>query len=159
MGNYISCTLSVAIIEAQSQVPKVILPNDAILQLSARLVTAAELMLDHPGYFLVHSGAMLVSRRLFALSADEELELGAVYVMFPMDRLGSVAREEDMGRLLLATGKEGRKGVSESTAQMASPLEPRSEMDDALIADFIYLKSLSRSKRPAMDTIMEEAFH
>ncbi|KAG0461272.1 hypothetical protein HPP92_021199 [Vanilla planifolia] len=149
------------VVGSQLQGPKVILPGGDVRRLGAASATAAELMLDHPGYFLVHSSAMLINRRLFALSADEELELGAIYAMFPMDRLGSPATTADIGRLLLlSSGKEGcgeaiRPNPAVPAPETGSKLE---EVDDhILIADFRYKKSLCRSRRPALETITEEA--
>ncbi|PKU82659.1 uncharacterized protein LOC110100483 [Dendrobium catenatum] len=168
MGNYLSCSLSSPVAGLQSG-PKVILPSGAIHHLSAASATAAELMLEHPGFFLVHSSAILINRRLFALSADEELELGVVYVMFPMDRVGSAASAADMGRLLLAAGRQARRDRAQVTPAAESsspalsmetasenPLKPEEE-DDVLIAEFRYKRSLCRSRRPALETITEEA--
>ncbi|XP_020598192.1 uncharacterized protein LOC110037811 [Phalaenopsis equestris] len=162
MGNYLSCSLPSPVAGFQSG-PKVILPSGDIHHLGAASATAAELMLEHPGFFLVHSSAILINRRLFALSADEELELGVVYVMFPMDRVGSAASAGDMGRLLLAAGKQALTPAVESarpalSTEMAAENRLKlDEVDDGLFAEFRYKKSLCRSRRPVLETITEEA--
>ncbi|PKA56958.1 hypothetical protein AXF42_Ash002262 [Apostasia shenzhenica] len=162
MGNYISCTLTTVAAGAHRQLTKVILPGGDVRHISSA-TAAAELMLDHPGNFLVHSRSMLIGRRLFALSADEELELGALYAMFPMDRLGTAAAPADMARLLLAAGKESRPTPAPPEAPTSeaegAPGSCRFELDEmggALIQEFRFKKSMCRSRRPVLETITEE---
>lgn len=168
MGNYLSCSLSSPAAGLQSGT-KVILPSDEIHHLNGTSATAAELMLEHPGFFLVHSSAILINRRLFALSADEELEFGVVYVMFPMDRVGSVASAADMGRLLIAAGKKSIHDRAQVTPAAESALPALSsppaaenrvkldDVDDSLVSEFRYKRSLCRSRRQVLETITEEA--
>jgi len=101
MGNYISCsTLSGAPGGKHSRAAKVIFPSGEI-QLLHEPTKAAELMLETPNFFLVNSQSLHVGRRFSALSADEDLEMANVYVMFPMRRVNSVVTAADMGALLL----------------------------------------------------------
>ncbi|KAG0459696.1 hypothetical protein HPP92_022824 [Vanilla planifolia] len=131
-------------------------------------------MLDHPGHFLVHASAVVVGRRLAALSADEELEIGAVYAMFPMGRIGSVATAADLERQqVLTSGKaaarwaaggqgewvHGIPELDDVPAMTEVSLERSSKLelvDEVLMAELTFSKSMCRSRRPALQTITEE---
>lgn len=172
MGNYISCTLS-AVPGGRSRAIKVILPSGDVRLIVDGTVNAAELMLDTPGHFLVNSRSMQLGRRFAALSADEDLELGEVFVMMPMKRLNSIVTAADMARLLLAANKELRKSrvlpESSSSSSQVSPamsmVEP--ELDDAGddvpmatgIGEFKYRLSMCRSRKPTLETITEEGIN
>ncbi|CAM8956482.1 unnamed protein product [Rhodiola kirilowii] len=97
MGNFASCTLS----SSSSKAVKVILPTREIRQLKED-TKAAELMMEFPSYFLVNSSSMQIGRRFSALSADEDLEVGSVYVMFPMRRVSSTVADGDVAVLFTA---------------------------------------------------------
>nr|XP_019706671.1 uncharacterized protein LOC105047061 [Elaeis guineensis] len=128
MGNYLSCTLSAGSGGGSGGV-RVIVPGGEVRHLEG-LVNAAELMLDTPGHFLVNSRSMQVGRRFAALSADEDLEMGNVYVMMPMKRLNSVVTAADMGILLLAANKKfrrvsgGNSRVLPESSSSSSPENP-----------------------------------
>ncbi|KAJ6794449.1 uncharacterized protein M6B38_232625 [Iris pallida] len=171
MGNYISCTLSipssvggVGAGAAHHHSIKVVLPSGEVLSRGGRH-TAAELMLDFPGHFLANSRSLHPARRFSALSADEDLEPGNVYVMFPMQRLSSVVCAADVGRLLLAAGKAARMARVSPAAAPPPPepapeeeevMERRWKLDEELVAEVRARLSLSRSRKPTLQTIAEE---
>lgn len=172
MGNYLSCTLA--------KVPggrgaKEILPDGGVRQVGLP-ATAAELMMDAPGHFLADVRAARVGARLTALSADEDLEVGAVYAMFPMKRLGTPLAAADMARLAAGATREVRRSAKvaamvvappEATAPASAVVEdaPRLRLDemvdDAAVAEIDVFKhrlSSTRSRRPTLETIEEENY-
>lgn len=177
MGNYLSCTLSAGSNGSTGGV-RVILPGGEVRHVEG-LVNAAELMFDTPGHFLVNSSSMHVGRRFSPLSADEDLEMGNVYVTMPMKRLNSVITAADMGMLLLAASKKVRRVsgghsrvLPEYSAPSSSPENPVAghdeldEVDDvapmttAMVTEmrwFMYRSSTCRpSRKPTLETIIEE---
>jgi hypothetical protein len=179
MGNYLSCTLAKT---PGGKGARVILPDGRVRQV-ALPATAAELMLDAPGHFLAETRAARVGARLAALSADEDLEMGAVYATFPMKRLGTPLAAADMARLAAAATREARRSAKVSAVVAAPPeasagvaassvvaeLEetpsPRARLDemvdDAVAAEIGVLKhrlSSARSRRPTLETIHEENY-
>ncbi|KAJ1263980.1 hypothetical protein BS78_09G228100 [Paspalum vaginatum] len=176
MGNYLSCTLAKA--PGGGRCARAILPDGAVRPVPLP-ATAAEVMMDAPGHFLVDARAAAPGARLAALPADEELELGAVYAAFPMKRLGTVLAPADVARLAAAAAREARRGSSSSSsakvADVVAPEAPAAEVDeqaprvrleemvvdDAAAAELGALKhrlSSARSRRPALETIQEENY-
>ncbi|KAB1200452.1 hypothetical protein CJ030_MR0G007192 [Morella rubra] len=72
MGNYVSCTLSSNPRGKHSRTIKVIFPSREIQQFHEP-ITAAELMLETPNFFVVNSRSLHIERRFSALNADEDL--------------------------------------------------------------------------------------
>ncbi|TVT98791.1 hypothetical protein EJB05_55880, partial [Eragrostis curvula] len=173
MGNFLSCTL--AKVPGGGRCARVILPDGVVRQV-ALPATAAELMMDAPGHFLVDARAARLGARLAALAADEELELGAVYAAFPMKRLATPIAAPDVARLAAAATREARRSAKVanvvSVAASPSPAEvtvveeaPRLRLeemvDDAAAAEISVLKhrlSNARSRKPTLDTIQEENY-
>uniref|UniRef100_A0A0E0DUJ7 Uncharacterized protein n=1 Tax=Oryza meridionalis TaxID=40149 RepID=A0A0E0DUJ7_9ORYZ len=157
---------------------RVILPDDGGVRQVALPATAAELMMDAPGHFLADARAARVGARLAALSADKELELGAVYATFPMKRLGTPLAPADMARLAAVATREARRSAKVAAAVVAPPPTPlRADVvaedaaprlrldemvdDEAVAADMnVYKHRLSsaRSRRPTLETIQEENY-
>ncbi|RLN28853.1 hypothetical protein C2845_PM05G29050 [Panicum miliaceum] len=169
MGNFMSCTLAKA---PGGRCARVILPDGGVRQV-ALPATAAELMMDVPGHFLVDARAASVGARLAALPADEEVELGGAYAVFPMKRLGTPLAAADAARLAAAATREARRSsakVSDDAppAEVAAAEEkaPRlrledMEVDDAAAAEVGALKhrlSNARARRPTLETIQEENY-
>uniref|UniRef100_A0A0E0L5G2 Uncharacterized protein n=1 Tax=Oryza punctata TaxID=4537 RepID=A0A0E0L5G2_ORYPU len=151
---------------------RVILPDGGVRQV-ALPATAAELMMDAPGHFLADARAARVGDRLAALSADEELELGAVYATFPMKRLGTPLAPADMARLAAVATREARRSAKVAAAVVTPPQNdvvaedaPRLQLDEmvndeAVAADMNVYKhrmSSARSRRPTLETIQEENY-
>ncbi|XP_008787612.1 uncharacterized protein LOC103705608 [Phoenix dactylifera] len=170
MGNYVSCALS-TVPSSRARAVKVILPSGDVRRIIDGPVNAAEIMLDTPGHFLVNSRSMQLGRRFAALSADEDLEMGDVFVMMPMKRLNSIITAADMARLLLAANKEVRKSrvqpdSSSSSSSQGSPANPVAapaldDVDDDVptamgTGEFKYRLSMCRSRKPTLETIAEE---
>ncbi|KAL0381433.1 UNVERIFIED_CONTAM: hypothetical protein Sangu_0207600 [Sesamum angustifolium] len=97
MGNYASCTLSGPVSKSFIRGTKVIFPSGEVRRLY-HPTKAAELMLEVPGFFISEAKCLRIGKRLAALAADEDLEIGGVYVFFPMKRLNSAVTAADMGR-------------------------------------------------------------
>lgn len=168
MGNYLSCTLVKA--SAGGSTVKVLLPDDQVRRFNGPVI-AAELMLDAPGNFLAEAQCMHLGHRLKALSADEELEMGTIYVMLPMNRLNAVVTAADMARLLVLATKEAKRVPPSARVQPDSVADivvvhKTGRVDDvddpetaAEIGEFKHRLSCGRSRRPTLETIQEEAIN
>lgn len=161
MGNYISCSFPTS--GGGKPTTVVILADGRIIHISSqdRSHPAAEFMLDYPGNFLVNSCSLHVGRRFSALSADEELEVGHAYVMFPLGRVNSVvAAAADMGKLVVLAGKVARQErVARALMPVVPTEEPRcklEEMDGDFVAEVRWRISACRSKKPMLETIEVE---
>ncbi|KAK1326853.1 hypothetical protein QJS10_CPA01g01409 [Acorus calamus] len=114
-------------------------------------------MLDSPGHFVTAAagGSLVVGRRFSPVTADEELEVGGVYVMFPMRRVDSVVTDADVGRLLLAAAAARPRGarVGPEAAAEEEEVGPAVAFEGA---EFKYRLSLCRSRKPSLETIVEE---
>ncbi|XP_020239606.1 uncharacterized protein LOC109818528 [Cajanus cajan] len=157
MGNYISCTLSTIGSKHWRDI-KVIFPSGEIGQFEEG-VKAAELMLEMPSFFVVNTRSLQIGRRFCALNADEELECGNVYAMLPMKRLNSVVTASDMGALLITAKRVSAKVrvVPEKEAEEANKLNLKlDEIEEFSSPEFMHRLSMSRSKKPLLETIAEE---
>ncbi|GLT91913.1 hypothetical protein SLE2022_097750 [Rubroshorea leprosula] len=170
MGNYGSCTLATPLIK-NGKAARVVLPGGELRQFREP-VKAAELMLECPSFFLVNSQSLHIGRRFSALGADEELEFGNVYVMFPMKRLNSMVTATDMAVLFLASKSaakrisggnvriipesNGRESLKEGENERSKPgLEG---IDEAFpVPEMNYRLPLRRSRKPSLETIKEES--
>ncbi|KAL0450048.1 UNVERIFIED_CONTAM: hypothetical protein Slati_1561200 [Sesamum latifolium] len=170
MGNYVSCTLSVTVGKPSSRVTKVIFPSGEIRRLCDP-TKAAELMLENPNSFLVNTRSLQIGRRFAALNADEDLEMGNVYVFFPMKRLNSVVMAADIGPLFMAANSAAKRGALSGvrilpeagadvqSAEKGSPAAPKLNLDDIeefSTPEFRHRLSMCRSKKPLLETIVEE---
>ncbi|CAH9114687.1 unnamed protein product [Cuscuta europaea] len=163
MGNQVSCRSSVSIsghlIEASC---KVLLPGGEIQKLREP-IKAAEIMLEHSGHFLVNAGSLVAGRRFSGVAADDDLEFGSVYVMFPMKRLGSVITAADVGMLVRAAAACTEKRVSAGNGTKVSPAEggvgsPGNDVGriDLGVEYRRHRLSACRSRKPLLETIAEE---
>lgn len=176
MGNYVSCTLSTPLIK-NAKAARAILPGGEIRQFRG-IIKAAELMLECPNFFVVNSTSLHIGRRFSALSADEELELGNVYVMVPMKRVNSVVMAADMAPLFMAANSASKRiagggttrvlpesNVTEKKDQENDDDEDEGsrlsleEVDDGFMGleEFKYRFVASRSRKPLLETINEES--
>ncbi|XP_019182971.1 PREDICTED: uncharacterized protein LOC109177929 [Ipomoea nil] len=165
MGNYVSCTLSGPAGRNSSRGTKVILATGEIRHFYEP-TNAAELMLESPNHFVVSARGLQMGRRFSALNADEDLEMGSVYAMFPMKRLNSAVTAADMGVLFLAAKRVSRGSVRilpdhqliSDGGHNRDDL-PRLNLDDIeelSAPEFKHRLSMCRSKKPMLETIMEE---
>ncbi|XAR71391.1 hypothetical protein NMG60_11028625 [Bertholletia excelsa] len=151
MGNYISCALA-APGDKQSRAMRVILPTGEVQQLD-QPAKAAELMLENPSFFVVNTRSLHVGRRFSALNADEDLEMGNVYVMFPMRRVNSVVTAADVGPLFLEAQKSA--GNTVRVLPEPAPEPPSLDLED-IETEIKHRLSMCRSKKPVLETIAEE---
>lgn len=173
MGNYVSCTFAPPLMK-NAKATRVIIPTGEVKQFR-EIVKAAELMLEHPNYFLVNSRSLHIGRRFSALGADEELEFGNVYIFFPMRRVNSIVTAADMAVLFLAANSAAKRlsggkarilpddavrGVGQQEEEMISNTEniveiPRLSLE-GVDSGFQYRLSYCRSRKPVLETINEE---
>lgn len=172
MGNYVSCTLSGPVGKGSSRATKVIFPSGELRPLHEP-TKAAELMLEVPNFFVVNTKSLQIGRRFSALNADEDLEMGNVYVFFPMSKVNGVVAAADMAALFLAANSSAKrmsrgsvrilpcgggdvqivKSVAEKSAE---PKLNFDDVDDFSVAEFKQRVSFCRSKKPLLETIAEE---
>lgn len=169
MGNYISCALATPLIKNLKAV-RVVFPGGEVRQFRES-VKAAELMLECPSHFLANAQSLHIGRRFSALSADEELEFGNVYLMFPMKRVNSVVTAADLATFFMAANSAARRISSgkvrvldenrnhlESEARPIISDEnegPRLSLEG--IEGFpMHRLSVCRSRKPLLETIKEE---
>lgn len=179
MGNYLSCTFipqPCSFGRARPRASRVVLPSGEIRQFQSA-VSAAELMLECPGFFVVNTGSLHIGRRFSPLGADEELQLGNVYVMFPMKRASSVVTAADMAAVFMASTTASKRIAAakvsdvpdstnsreaETAASDSSGWTVREEgtaeqvLAAAAAPEFGYRIGSCRSKKPSLETIKEE---
>ncbi|KAK2996584.1 hypothetical protein RJ639_024861 [Escallonia herrerae] len=180
MGNYISmsCNFIPPLKMKASRSARVIFPGGDIRQFREP-VKAAELMLECPNYFLVSSRSLNIGRRFSPLSADEDVEFGNVYIMFPMKRVNSVVTGADMAVLFMAASSSNKRISGskvrvqpEAAAAAATAAESgggqgnseagrqRSSLEEIVegfpTPEFKYRLAGCRSRKPLLDTITEE---
>ncbi|CAA0833004.1 Unknown protein [Striga hermonthica] len=162
MGNYMSCTFVASSLRSPKSA-RVILPGGEIRQFR-QPVKAAELMLDSPNYFLVDSVSFGIGRRVSPLPADEDLEFGRLYVMLPMRRLNSILTAADVAVFLMAANAAPRRISTAASSGRVSPdssnavgEERRGLRLEEAALEFSHRRlAACRSKRPGLDTIVEE---
>ncbi|GFP95589.1 hypothetical protein PHJA_001703200 [Phtheirospermum japonicum] len=155
MGNYISCTL----LGPVGRATKVIFPSGEIRRVNAA-TKAAELMLETPNYFLVSTKSLHIGRRFAALNADEDLEMGNVYVFFPMSRRNAVVTAGDMAVLFLSANSAlkrlGGRRISPTSEKVSAPKLNLDDIEEYSTPEFKHRLSMCRSKKPLLETIVEE---
>ncbi|CAI9785423.1 unnamed protein product [Fraxinus pennsylvanica] len=154
---------------------RVMLPGGEIRQFREP-VKAAELMLESPNFFLVNSKSLTMGRRFSPLSADEDLEFGNLYLMFPMKKVNSVVTAADISVFLMAANTAPKRIAGgniirispEVLAQPAVSGDNPSENETGRsgfnlevvegfpTAEYKYRHSVCRSRKPLLDTITEE---
>ncbi|KAG4202276.1 hypothetical protein ERO13_A05G317100v2 [Gossypium hirsutum] len=163
MGNYVSCTLATPLIKS-GKAARVILPGGEIRQFRES-VKAAELMLECPNFFLTNSQSLHIGKRFSALTADEELELGNVFLMFPMKRLNSVITAADMAILFMAANSSAKRISSGKVRVLPETGNVEEEKEKSMggsrlslegVEEFKHRLSVCRSRKPSLETIKEE---
>lgn len=167
-----SCTSLVTPMIKNTKAARVILPGGEIRQFREP-VKAAELMLECPNCFLVNSKALNIGKRFSALSADEDLEFGNVYIMFPMKRVNSIVIAADMAVVLMAANSAARRisggkvkpevvlaaaagGGPKGSDENERPRLSTDEIEGLQGPEYRYRLAACRSRKPLLDTITEE---
>ncbi|KAK1386982.1 DUF4228 domain-containing protein [Heracleum sosnowskyi] len=164
MGNHAS--LCSSRISATSKASKVIFPGGEVRQFR-HPVKAAELMLESLNSFLANTKSLNVGKRFTALSADEDLEFGNIYIIFPMKRLKSLVKGDDLDVLFMVANPTTATTNKVRVLPESKPaLLPESEGEESKnsfeetegfgTAEHKYRLSVSRSRKPMLDTITEE---
>ncbi|KAK9064581.1 hypothetical protein SSX86_015963 [Deinandra increscens subsp. villosa] len=158
MGNYASsgcnCSPMLSPRTKNHKSARVVFPLGEIRQFPDP-VKAAEIMIECPNFFLVNSESLSINRRFSPLSADEELESGNVYVMFPMRRMSSVVTPADMAVFWMAADSAGKRIGAEKSGED----EGRVALLDGVagaVPEFSQRMMACRSRKPLLDTIGEE---
>ncbi|KAL7110666.1 hypothetical protein ACP275_05G040000 [Erythranthe tilingii] len=122
-------------------------------------------MLDSPTYFVANSKSLTIGRRFSPLSADEDLEFGNLYVMLPMRRVNSVVTAADVAVFLMSANSAPKRLSGGGSSVRVSPEaaadnssengRPRLSLED-IAPEYLYRLAVCRSKRPGLDTIIEE---
>ncbi|KAL3527001.1 hypothetical protein ACH5RR_011657 [Cinchona calisaya] len=172
MGNYISCALS-GPVSKQSRGIKIIFPGGDIRHFYEPM-KAAEPMMERPGYFLVNTKSLQIGRRFSALNADEDLEIASVYVMFPMKRVNSVVTAADLGALFVKANSAAKRvkilPECNAEAEALRVVQPQRQIEEGssvpklnledieelCAPEFKHRLSMCRSKKPLLETIVEE---
>uniref|UniRef100_A0A1J3IY82 Uncharacterized protein n=1 Tax=Noccaea caerulescens TaxID=107243 RepID=A0A1J3IY82_NOCCA len=177
MGNLVCSALS----KTSSSAARVILPDGEVRHIHAP-TKAAELMMEIPSFFLVDAKSLKIGRKFNPLAADDDLQIRGchVYVAFPMTRSTSAANASDMARLFVAAKKQQRRriGTKSITAVKhchSGRVSPDGEEDGEVrmisagsklnledieefsAAEFMHRISVSKSKKPKLETIIEES--
>ncbi|KAK1320242.1 hypothetical protein QJS10_CPA03g00474 [Acorus calamus] len=167
MGNYVSCASLTSNATHSKMETKVVLPSGEVRRLDNIQSNAAELMLDSPGHFAAAARSLVEGRRFSPLAADEELELGEVYVMFPMRRVDSFVTRADVGRVVLAAAAAAAAAEAARRAQKGARVGPEAAAAEGVVveearrvvlegAEFRQRLSVCRSRKPLLETIVEE---
>ncbi|XP_071735608.1 uncharacterized protein [Rutidosis leptorrhynchoides] len=162
MGNYASaCSFMISPLMKSNKAARVIFPSGEIRQFREP-IKAAEIMLECPSFFLVNSRSLNINRRFSPLSADEDLEFGNIYIMFPMRRVNSMVTPADMAVFWMAGNNASKRLSGRISPEMMTGgggggvtvvEQPRLVVD---VPEFSYRLSVCRSKKPFLDTITEE---
>lgn len=124
--------------------------------------------MEFPSYFLVNSNSMQIGRRFSTLSADEDLEIGNIYVMFPMRRVSSTVADGDVAILLMAAKMKMVVAQNNQDVQEGEIFKRDEhmgsfcnfvEMEGSFEEDFKYRMSVCRSIKPKLETIKEEPIY
>ncbi|KAG9457914.1 hypothetical protein H6P81_002422 [Aristolochia fimbriata] len=102
MGNGVSCSFKTSANSA-----KCIDPDGNIRKL-ALPVEAAEVMLECPGCVVAPAKEVLISLRVAAMRADEELKPGELYLVLPAARAGCRARDAELRAIVRFSKKKRR---------------------------------------------------
>ncbi|CAN1796329.1 hypothetical protein LINPERHAP1_LOCUS20868 [Linum perenne] len=167
MGNYVSCTLATPLIKS-GKAARVVFPGGEVRQFRDS-IKAAEIMFECPNFFLCNSQSLHIGRRFSPLPADEELELGNVYLLFPIKRASSIVTAADMAVFFLAANSAAKRiaggkgkgggGGGGSSGDESQMEESESEVSGGgmeLPEEFKYRMSICRSRKPMLETIREE---
>ncbi|OIV91090.1 hypothetical protein TanjilG_30312 [Lupinus angustifolius] len=145
---------------------RVIFPTGEVKQLK-ELLNAAELMLEHPNYFLANSRFLHIGRRFHALGADEELEFGNVYIFFPMRRVNSFVTAADVALFFMAANSATKRIISSGGRVRRQMEESFQESNNNRVVARLSLErvgsvgfhnrlSYCRTRKPMLETISEE---
>ncbi|CAA7398373.1 unnamed protein product [Spirodela intermedia] len=130
--------------------------------------TVAELMLEHPQQFVVELRSFLAGNRAAPLPADQQLEVGKVYLMLPMKSGKAPVSSAGEARRILSKKRSGRRShgtpagappEEEKKAAAGPPELPFSELGDspALTGRQHHSARFTRAWRPSLHTIEERA--
>uniref|UniRef100_A0A7N0TKR4 Uncharacterized protein n=1 Tax=Kalanchoe fedtschenkoi TaxID=63787 RepID=A0A7N0TKR4_KALFE len=165
MGNYLACSVAPRMRSSHSS--RVLIPSGEMRQFREP-TKAAELMMECPNFFIVNSRSLQLGKRFAPLAADEDLEFGNVYVMFPMRRVNSMVTAGDMAMLFMAANTAGKRlvggagggiRVSPEDGEVHGSKLNLEEVEGPTVnfEEFnMHRISVCRSRKPGLETIREE---
>ncbi|XP_010921514.1 uncharacterized protein [Elaeis guineensis] len=104
MGNHASCirrstrSCTAKVVDSEGNLRRVEIPAGV-----------ADLMLEAPGHVVARAEEVVRTRRVSGLRADEELRPGEVYLLLPVDRVGSKISDRQIA-VVIGAIKGGRRG-------------------------------------------------
>ncbi|WOL10285.1 hypothetical protein Cni_G19040 [Canna indica] len=160
MGNGASC------VSASRAAAAKLVRTDGVVCPVETPAGAAEIMMEFPGHVVARADEVARTRRAAPMRADDELRPGAVYLLLPLDRVGSRLSDQQMEVLLDAlpgrrrqrrkTTKAGCGGGRRVFPEVAGEKEGKVAGAGGEIAGFSgKLVGGCRQWRPALDTIHE----
>ncbi|KAL8170347.1 hypothetical protein V2J09_022151 [Rumex salicifolius] len=121
-------------------IPIKLIGSQGELSLISAPVTAAELMLDNPGYAVAQLDSILFMRRVTAAKADETLTPGKAYLLVPVDRVGCRVSDLHMAAVLEAAR---RCRISSSKVFAEAPSDG---VDYAVVAGGVDMKNSAAAR-------------
>ncbi|GLJ46354.1 hypothetical protein SUGI_0977120 [Cryptomeria japonica] len=106
MGSYLSCASYSSVVPYNTV--KVLAFNGGLQEFHTEM-KVAEIMLENPQHFVCHSDSLEVGRRINALSADNDLELGHLYLVLPMSKLQRVLSGSEMASIAFRANSAMKK--------------------------------------------------
>ncbi|GLJ05073.1 hypothetical protein SUGI_0010510 [Cryptomeria japonica] len=146
-----------------SKTAKLIRFNGGVERIKIKMgmtVKVAEFMLDNPDHFVCNLGSLQAGRRILALPAEEEIERGNTYVLFPMHKLRSVLSELEMGRIYQRKKKSKAIcckifPVCQEAIEAEKPSLPKLVANEEEIERMKIIIGKQRSWKPSLHTIHE----
>lgn len=105
MGNHVSCY---SFLQSGPGTAKLFNSNGNLRRVKVP-VTAAELMLEDPGYVVSRVDDLRRTRRILAMRADDVLSAGKAYLMVPLSRVHCVVSATEMALIDAPSKKMSKK--------------------------------------------------
>lgn len=149
-----SCTMA---IETAGTPAKVIFPTGMSKEFDYP-VEAAELMFESPNNFVASTANMKVGRRFSALSADDELEMGCVYILMNMKRLNTLVTADDMAFVHMPSSK---RIAAVQSVLVEEKKRTTARLEEVVAAEGFDINEMkfrmgSKSRKPMLETIQED---
>ncbi|KAK4849465.1 hypothetical protein QYF36_025100 [Acer negundo] len=108
MGNYTSSCFSLH--SRSHKTTKIIDSNGHQRQVNVS-IKAAEIMIEEPGYVICPVDELLRTHRVSPMKADDGLQAGKVYILFPVVRVNGKVKEEEIATIMnkVACGDQNKK--------------------------------------------------
>ncbi|GLJ16447.1 hypothetical protein SUGI_0279860 [Cryptomeria japonica] len=152
MGSYLSCASSILSFNTVK-----VVGLDGSVKEFERGIKVAEVMLENPQHFVCNANSLVVGRRIEPLSADYDLQVKQIYLVFPMSKLHSLLSPSEMIAINASTKKTSHNfsplrpsakiGHSDKTEEFS--VQPKMNLEE------FQCRLYKRSWKPKLETIME----